>query len=106
LARKLAAKRVDKVEEDRDNLGLGIYLQVALRLDELQFPTDPAVDKKLQEEKEMTAFVATETVALKWLDTHPDSKAAKEVAHWNIYGFPDQHQRLMQEMWPVILQKL
>jgi hypothetical protein len=117
LARIHKIKPADTRDETWDNLALGTYLEVAMKetyLSTSQREINPGdyldedSDEPLTEaeRRETLAFWATERVALKWLDTHPDSEAAKEVAHWNIYGFPDQHQRLLQEMWPAILPQL
>lgn len=100
-------------EELRDKAALGVYLEVALKqfvLDINPFSSNPAdyphedSDELLTEaeRREMVAFWATRRVALKWLDNHPGSEAANEVAGWNIYGFHDQHQRFLKEMWPEI----
>jgi hypothetical protein len=104
-------------EETWDNLALGIYLEVALKETYLSTTRreinpgdylDEDSDEPLTEaeRRETLAFWATERIVSKWLVTHPDSEAAKEVVHWNIHGFPDQHHRLLQEMWPSILPQI
>jgi len=119
LARELKSSilRDPTSEELTDKAALGIYLEVALKqfvLDINTFSRNPADYRNEDsneplteaERREMLAFWATERVALKWLDAHPGSEAANEVAGWNIYGFHDQHQRFLQEMWPSILPQI
>jgi hypothetical protein len=104
-------------EELTNNAALGVYLEVVVKqfvLDINLFSSNPAdypdedSDEPLTqaEQREMVASWATRRVALKWVDDHPGSEAANEVIGWNIYGFPDQHHRLLQEMWPSILPQL
>jgi hypothetical protein len=127
LARELrvSANKEATVEERGDKAALGVYLEVALKqfiLDIDPYKSNPPGDEKvqvwrdgldpfetipngnasLQEWKEELAFWATERVALNWLDSRPGNPAANEVVGWNILGFHDQHQRLLQEMWPSI----
>ncbi len=119
LARKLKASILSNPasEELREKAALGVYLEVAMKqfvLDINYFSNNPAdysdedSDEPLTEaeQRERVAFWATRRVALKWLDDHPGSEAANEVVGWNIYGFPDQHQRFLQEMWPEILPRI
>jgi len=126
LARELRVKANNEatVEERGDKVAVGVYLEVALKQFVLDinpytppgdgkvqvwragldpFETIRNTDEDLEEWREELAFWATERVALKWIDDHPGSEAANEVAGWNIFGFHDQHQRLLQEMWPSIL---
>ena len=116
LARKLQLKREDTPLAEENNLALGIYLDVALKepfLTTIRHEIKPGeyLDKKsneltVVERMEVIASWATERTAFNWLTTHPDSEAAKEVMEFNIYGYPDQHHRLLKEMWPEILPKL
>jgi hypothetical protein len=132
LARKFRVRANDEatVEERANNLALGVYLEVALKETYLSttrpseskppgdekvqvwregldpFESIPNADADLQEWKEELAFWAAERVASKWLVAHSDSKAAKEVLEWSIYGFYDQHHKFLKEMWPAILPQL
>ena len=54
-----------------------------------------------ERERHWSKFVTN--VASGWLETHPDSEAAKAVSMLGFYAFPDQHQRLLQETWPHLL---
>jgi hypothetical protein len=115
FAKWVANKPADSREETRDNQAFGIYLyDVALKetylsttqreINPADYPDEGSEEPLTKAEwKEILALWATERIASKWLVSHPESEAAKEVMFWKIYGFPDQHHRLLQEMWPAIL---
>ncbi len=42
----------------------------------------------------------TASVAAEWLETHPDSEAAKDIALLGAHAPLPQRQRFLQEMWP------
>jgi hypothetical protein len=50
--------------------------------------------------REMEAFRTTNDFASRWLKEHPDSEAAKAVSTLGIYAPPEQHHKLLQELWP------
>jgi hypothetical protein len=83
---------------------LGIYLLDALKehvfdRGDLSFLDD--VERG--EWREELAFYSAQEVARRWLHAKPDSEAAKAVSMLGIYALPDQHHKLVQEMWPSTL---
>ena len=121
FSRKLMTGKIrpSKLEEGaKDNLALGLYIDLALRSvlnpdasESGLFSSNPAdypdEDSKEPltdaERREILAHWASERVASKWLDDHPDSIAAKIVAEERLIAPPDVHRELLQEMWPSIL---
>jgi hypothetical protein len=112
LARELRvrAKSEATKEEKANKVALGLFLEVAIKQSVLgiddpyagTLPRDEDVpaDQDPQEWREYFAFLATERVALNWIDDHPGSEAANEVLWFNKFGVHDPRQRLLQEMWP------
>jgi hypothetical protein len=99
LARELRvrAKREATKEEKANKVALGLFLEVAIKQSVLgiddpyagTLPRDEDVpaNQDPQEWREYFAFLATERVALNWI---------------NKFGVHDPRQRLLQEMWPSI----
>jgi hypothetical protein len=52
---------------------------------------------------ERSASRLTQMVASNWLVRHPNSEAAKAVSVFGLYATPQEHQRLLQEVWPVYM---
>jgi hypothetical protein len=114
LARELGvqAKSATTREHGGNIAALGLFLEVAIKQSVLgiddpyagTLPRDEDVpaDQDPQEWGEYFAFLATERVALNWIDDHPGSEAANEVLMFNKLGLHDPHKRLLQEMWPSI----
>jgi len=114
LAKNLVCNRGDTQEERGAYQSLGIYLDAVLKMhvfDINPFSNNPASDYPDEdsdepltaaERREIIAFRATQRVALKWLDGHPDSEAAESVARLGIYADSLDQEELLKEMWSSI----
>lgn len=105
LAQELMRNRGNTREERNAYVSVGGYLDVVLK--EYIFDLDPYAikrpgDEELVQFKEALDFDLLTRAGTRWLKTHPDSKAAKEVSEFGLFAFSGQHKRLLQEMWPAI----
>ena len=104
LAQNLMRNRGSTQEERRAYVSVGGYLDIVLK--QYVFDIDPFISNKHPddvqhyEDRQAIGHEFIQKAASRWLDRHPDSESAREVMRLGIFAFPDQHQELLQEMWP------
>jgi hypothetical protein len=105
-------------KEAKDNIALGIYMDFSLRVasnphvasphylisnNPADWPDEDSQESLTDaERREILVEWATRRIASNWLDTHPNSTAAKTFVEWGAYAFYQSHPDLLQEMWPSI----
>jgi hypothetical protein len=116
---KASIRSDPKSEELKDKAALGIYMDFSLRVasnphvasphylisnNPADWPDEDSQESLTDaERREILVEWATRRIASKWLDTHPDSFAAKTFVEWGAYAFYQIHPQFLQEMWPSIL---
>jgi hypothetical protein len=98
-----------KPKKTGDEMALGIYLDVAIKRD--IFGIDPFASKQpgdeaRQESREYIAHLATEHVAKKWQEEHPDSELASIISDATIYAPDFIQQGFVYEMWSSVYPRI
>jgi hypothetical protein len=96
-------------DKSRDDVALGIYLEVVLK--ETVLGIDPFAprfpgDEEHQVDRQAITFLATEHVARNWLTKHPTSQAAQLVQDLGLFAPRAIHHQLLYELWPTLIGRL